>query len=117
MALRKVERLNELDLEKKEKVEIKESKKPLTPQAPIANEIEKKTNEAEQKQIKSQIKKAEENISALEVKIKECDDKLANADEYQKLMNDKTFFDNYEKLKKGLESEMEKWEELSEKLL
>jgi len=117
MALRKVERLNELDLEKKEKVEIKESKKPLTPQAPIANEIEKKTNEAEQKQIKSQIKKAEENISALEEKIKECDDKLANADEYQKLMNDKTFFDNYEKLKKGLESEMEKWEELSEKLL
>ena len=117
MALRKVERLNELDLEKKEKVEIKESKKPLTPQAPIANEIEKKTNEAEQKQIKSQIKKAEENISALEVKIKECDDKLANADEYQKLMNDKTFFDNYEKLKKGLETEMEKWEELSEKLL
>ena len=51
------------------------------------------------------------------MKIKECDDKLANADEYQKLMNDKTFFDNYEKLKKGLESEMEKWEELSEKLL
>lgn len=134
MALRKVERLNELDLEKKEKVEVKENKK-----APVAtngtsstnatsgnvasgnvasSEVEKrKANEAEQKLIKSQIKKVEETITTLEVKIKECDDKLANAAEYEKLMNDKAFFANYEKMKKDLEQEMEKWEDLSGKLV
>lgn len=111
MQLRKVERLNELDLEKKENKEIKEAKKP------VIAAVVTPSNEAEQKQIKSQIKKVEENISTLEVKIKECDDKLANAEEYNKLMNDTTFFANYEKLKKDLEAEMEKWEELSGKLL
>jgi ATP-binding cassette subfamily F protein 3 len=110
MAKRKVERLNELDLEKKENKEVKEAKKPAP--APVAD----KSNEAEQKQIRSQIKKAEEAISNLEAKIKECDDKLANPDEYTKLMNDKVFFGTYEKLKKDLETEMEKWEELSGKL-
>ncbi len=110
MQLRKVERLNELDLEKKENKELKEAKKPVQP-APAVS-----TNEAEQKQIRSQIKKAEEAIAGLEQKIKECDDKLGNADEYQKLMNDKVFFGNYEKLKKDLEAEMQKWEELSGKL-
>jgi ATP-binding cassette, subfamily F, member 3 len=112
MQKRKVERLNELDLEKKEIKEVKEIKKAAAP-APVVD----KTNEAEQKQIRSQIKKAEEAISNLEVKIKECDDKLANPDEYTKLMNDKVFFGNYEKLKKDLETEMEKWEELSGKLI
>jgi hypothetical protein len=32
-------------------------------------------------------------------------------------MADKTFFANYEKLKKELEAEMQKWEDLSEKLI
>lgn len=111
MQLRKVERLNELDLEKKElqaATVVKQAAKPVN------NNSEK---EAEQKQIRNQIKKAEENISSLETKIKDCDDKLANADEYQKLMNDKTFFASYEKMKADLEKEMEKWEELSSKLV
>jgi ATP-binding cassette subfamily F protein 3 len=111
MAKRKVERLNELDLEKKENKEVKEAKKAPAPQ-PAAD----KGNEAEQKHIRSQIKKAEEAISSLETKIRECDDRLANPEEYAKLMNDKVFFGNYEKLKKDLEAEMEKWEELSGKL-
>lgn len=111
MQLRKVERLNELDLEKKENKEIKEAKKP------VIAAVVTPSNEAEQKQIRSQIKKSEETISSLEEKIKACDDKLANAEEYNKLMNDTTFFASYEKLKKDLEAEMEKWEELSGKLL
>ncbi|MBL7931090.1 MAG: ATP-binding cassette domain-containing protein [Bacteroidia bacterium] len=115
MQLRKVERLNELDLEKKEAVASKQmadgSKQSAVKTANINTE-----KEAEQKQIRNQIKKTEENISNLEVKLKECNDKLANADEYQKLMNDKAFFANYEKMKADLEKEMEKWEELSGKL-
>lgn len=122
MQLRKVERLNELDLEKKEKKEEVVSK-----QAAAANKqqaetsqqtaTKQKADEAEQKQIRSQIKKAEENISDLEIKIKACDDKLSNAAEYEKLMNDKTFFDNYNRLKTDLDGEMQKWEELSSKLI
>jgi len=116
MQLRKVERLNELDLDKKENKEIKEANKKekskeTTPEKPLV------TNDAEQKQIRNQIKKSEELIVNLETKIKECDDQLANADEYVKLMADKTFFANYEKLKKELEAEMQKWEDLSEKLI
>jgi ATP-binding cassette subfamily F protein 3 len=110
MQLRKVERLNELDLEKSGAKEQKEIKKAVV--APVVD----KSNEAEQKAIKSQIKKVEENITTLEAKVKDCDDKLSDAAQYEKLMNDKTFFDNYNKLKSDLEKEMEKWEELSGKI-
>ncbi len=114
MQLRKVERLNELDLEKKEIAAVKEEKRDKT-QETAGNKTN--ANDAEQKQIKSQIKKAEENIANLELKIKECDDKLSDASQYDKLVNDKTFFDNYNQLKSNLEKEMEKWEELSGKLI
>ena len=110
MQLRKVERLNELDLEKKEVKEIKEVKKAVAPVAEPAND-------AEQKQIRSQIKKSEELIAGLELKIKDCDDKLGKSEEFEKLMNDKTFFENYNQLKNSLEKEMEKWEELSGRVI
>lgn len=109
MQKRRVERLNELDLEKR--VAAKQEPAPVK-----SNPVQDK-QEAEQKQIRNQIKKTEESISSLEQKIKTCDDQLADADKYEKLMNDSTFFTNYEKLKKDLEAEMEKWEDLSGKLL
>ncbi len=113
MQLRKVERLNELDLDKKAVKEDpkKENKKEVTPgKTPDPKE-------AEQKQLKSQIKKVEESIAELEEKIKACDLKLANAEEYNKLMNDKAFFAGYEQLKKELGIEMQKWEDLSARLM
>jgi ATP-binding cassette subfamily F protein 3 len=116
MQLRKVERLNELDLDKKEKKEDVAATKPAGAKQPVADS-QQKANEAEQKQIRSQIKKTEETISELEIKIKACDDKLSNAAEYDKLMSDKTFFDNYNRLKNNLETEMQKWEDLSGKLV
>lgn len=120
MELRKVERLNELDLEKKQVAESKQkaadSQQKAGDKKQDAGGSQQKTNEAEQKQIRNQIKKTEENISSLEAKIKECDEKLADANEYTKLMNDKNFFASYEKLKKDLENEMQKWEELSSKI-
>ncbi|MBA2612768.1 MAG: ABC-F family ATP-binding cassette domain-containing protein [Bacteroidetes bacterium] len=113
MQIRKVERLNQLDLDKTGRVqEVKEEKKPVV----VSNEVDK-TKEAEQKQIRSQIKKSEETIAALEVKIKDCDAKLSDASQYDKLVNDKAFFENYNQLKSNLEKEMEKWEELSGKLI
>ncbi|MDO8999371.1 MAG: ABC-F family ATP-binding cassette domain-containing protein [Bacteroidota bacterium] len=113
MQLRKVERLNELDLDKKVVKEEVKKEKISTATVVSASNI----NDAEQKQIKSQIKKVEENISNLEAKIKDCDTKLNDASQYDKLVNDKTFFENYNQLKSNLEKEMEKWEELSGKLL
>ena len=115
MQLRKVERLNELDLDKKEIKEIKEEKKDKTQSSAGVKTID--PNDAEQKQIRSQLKKVEENISNMESKIKACDIQLSDANQYDKLINDKTFFENYNQLKQNLEMEMSKWEELSSKLI
>lgn len=112
MQLRKVERLNELDLEKKE---IKEAK--IEKKADTSSQKEQSNKEAEQKLIRNQIKKVEENITLLESKIKTCDVKLADSEQYLKLANDNTFFAEYEKLKADLESEMQKWENLSAQLV
>lgn len=99
MQIRKVERLNQLDLDKTGR-EPEVTKQSAAGSQQKVDNSQQKANEAEQKQIRNAIKKSEENISNLETKIKDCDDKLANAAEYEKLMNDKTFFANYEKLKK-----------------
>lgn len=111
MQLRKVERLNELDLDKKE-VKAEAVVKPDP-----ASVVAEKEKEAEQKHIKSQIKKVEENIARLEKKLKDLDETLADAEEYKKLSGDKTFFINYDKLKNDLEKEMEKWEELCARIV
>ena len=118
MLLRKVERLNELDLEKKDNKEKKQevSTNKNTSLAISPNEQINK-HELEQKQIRNQIKKVEEIIENLELKIKDCDLKLSDASEYEKLVNNKSFFEEYNQFKITLEKEIEKWESLSEKLV
>ena len=118
MQLRKVERLNELDLEKKDN---KEKKQEVTSNKNTSHTIssneEINKHELEQKQIRNQIKKVEEIIENLELKIKDCDLKLSDASEYEKLVNNKSFFEEYNQFKITLEKEIEKWESLSEKLV
>ena len=118
MQLRKVERLNELDLEKKDNREKKQevTSNKNTSHAISSNE-EINKHELEQKQIRNQIKKVEEIIENLELKIKDCDLKLSDASEYEKLVNNKSFFEEYNQFKITLEKEIEKWESLSEKLV
>jgi ATP-binding cassette subfamily F protein 3 len=118
MQLRKVERLNELDLEKKDNKEKKQevTSNKNTSHAISSNEQINK-HELEQKQIRNQIKKVEEIIENLESKIKDCDLKLSDATEYEKLINNKSFFEEYNQFKITLEKEIEKWESLSEKLV
>jgi ATP-binding cassette subfamily F protein 3 len=118
MQLRKVERLNELDLEKKDNKEKKQevTSNKNTSHAISSNEQINK-HELEQKQIRNQIKKVEEIIENLESKIKDCDLKLSDASEYEKLINNKSFFEEYNQFKITLEKEIEKWESLSEKLV
>jgi ATP-binding cassette, subfamily F, member 3 len=123
MELRKVERLNQLDLDKSDSRETQ----PVSAGTTQANPDQKKqaaesksapgqNKEAEQKLIRNQIKKTEEIITDLETKISLMDQKLSDPAEYEKLSGDKTFFDNYTKLKSQLDIEMEKWEELNGKI-
>jgi len=110
MQLRKVERLNELDLDKTG------SKAPELKEA-VVKVAKPVVNDNEQKQIRSQIKKAEEAIELLEKEIAAYDAQLADPARYETLMNDKKFFDTYNKQKQQLEAEMARWEELSTKLI
>ncbi len=107
MQKRKVERLHELDLEKKDKKN--ESAKPQIKQ-------EQKVETINIKQLQNALKKTEENIAKLEQEIKEADQKLANPADYEKLLNDSAFFAKYNALKNDLEKELKNWEDLSEKL-
>lgn len=111
MQLRKVERLNELDLDKSgvKQAPPKAAEKKPEKAAPAQDDKVQKT-------VLSQLKKVEEKITAIENELKNMDHKLSDASEYEKLVHDKHFFDNYNRLKNELEVEMQKWEELSANL-
>ena len=105
MELRKVERLNELDLDKKQKTEVKAEAKAVKEQAPAGDQ--------EKKQLMNKLKKIEENIEKLEAQIKRAEEQLADQANYEKLMNDTVFFAEYSSLKQKLEHELSTWEETS----
>ncbi len=109
MQLRKVERLNELDLDKKKKVEV------VNPEVKVKKQ-ESSTNDFEKKQLQNKLKKVEETIEKLETEIKNADLQLSDASRYESLMNDKDFFSNYNQLKRRLEIELKSWEEVSNSL-
>lgn len=113
MEIRKVERLNELDLDKSgvKAVSVVEKKVAVVSNAPAIGATENDT-----KKIQSQLKKVEEQIERLESEIKTLDTNLADPNKYDELSKDPHFFNGYNKLKKDLEIEMAKWEELSAKL-
>ncbi|MES2566746.1 MAG: ABC-F family ATP-binding cassette domain-containing protein [Bacteroidota bacterium] len=113
MEIRKVQRLNELDLDKSgvKAVPIVEKK-----QAP-ASDFEAQEKKKQQAQVLLQIKKAEEQIELLESEIKELDNKLAVPSSYEELTKNPNFFNAYNKLKKDLEVEMQKWEDLNSRLV
>ena len=111
MQLRKVERLNELDLDKKTNKQ--EAFGSVQQKVVESKPVLDKTNDAEKKQLLNKLKKTEETIEKLELEIKLADEKLADQANYEKLMNDQVFFTNYSKLKLQLEAELTKWEEVS----
>lgn len=77
---------------------------------------EKKQSEKEQRILANQIAKSEKEIERLEKEIKEMDEKLMDPEQYKDVMNDPEIFKKYEELKKLLETEIKKWEELMEKI-
>lgn len=74
--------------------------------------LEKEEQEKRERQLRNQIQKCEKEIERLEAGIAEVDKKLENPETYNEVLNDKALFANYEKMKKDLEREMQKWEEL-----
>jgi ATP-binding cassette, subfamily F, member 3 len=104
----KVNQLN--DLNKVEKAPVKQIEKPKVEKAPTPDESK------EIKQIQRLIAKSEQEIERLEVAIKVIDDKLSDPDQFQKVVNDKEVFANYEKMKIQLDAEIQTWTELEQKI-
>ncbi len=111
MQLRKVERLNELDLDKSgpKQANVKTPEKKPEKTVPVQED-------KSQKQVLTQLKKVEEKITAIENEIKSMDQQLSDPTQYDKLVHDAHFFDSYNRMKSELELEMQKWEELSSNL-
>ncbi|MBI3500664.1 MAG: ABC-F family ATP-binding cassette domain-containing protein [Bacteroidetes bacterium] len=93
-----------------------EVKPKVQKEEPQEDNWEKKQKEKHQREAQAQISKQEKKIEKLEAEIKMIDEKLMHPDTYSEIVNDKNTFSNYEKLKKQLEAEMKKWEELQSKI-
>jgi ATP-binding cassette subfamily F protein 3 len=108
MELRKLERLAEL----KSTVTVKEEvKKPK----PVEN-TDNQEKEKQQKQLKNKITKLEQEIESLETKISDLDNKLSDPVFYAEAVKKNNFFNDYNQLKKDLETKMADWEACCEEL-
>jgi len=105
---RKMEDLKELEKDEKGK----EDKQVIITENKI-NYEKNKEFEREIRKIKNQIQKTESEIESLEKELEIIDQKLSDSKTSLELLNDKTFFDNYQSLKDNLQKALEKWEELS----
>lgn len=107
----KLESFKSLELKQKPVIETKKE--------PVASESyeQKKEQEKEQRKIKNAIDKSEKEIEQLENKLKLIDEELLDPEKYKKLIAEKDFYLKYDALKKQLETEYQKWEELQTKLV
>ncbi len=113
---RNVGSFRQIEQETKSQVSSLKSQVPREEEKAKEDNWEKKQNDKVLKDIQSQISRQEKKIERLETEIKAIDEKLANPDTYTEIVNNKDTFANYEKLKKELETEMKKWEELQGKI-
>jgi ATP-binding cassette subfamily F protein 3 len=70
------------------------------------------TRDKEARTLKSQLNTVEKKISELEKKIADFDALLNDSARYQEIVNDRKKFDEYELMKKELESKMSEWERI-----
>ncbi len=75
-----------------------------------------KDQEKETKKLKGELDKCEKRIAELEEEIKKKEIQLADPVQFQELSKTPNFYTQYEKLKAELTTEMQRWEDLSEKL-
>jgi ATP-binding cassette subfamily F protein 3 len=112
LAMRKIESFKELEQKTKQT-------KVAAAAAPVAenkvNHEEQKQKEKEVRTLQNQVSKSEQEIARLEMEIKKVDDKLLDPEQYNVVVSDKEMFSRYEAMKKQLEAEMMKWEDLQGK--
>ena len=108
---RKVENLKQLEIARKEDKgkEINQSENKL-------NREKKKQLEKDLRKINTQITKGEEKISQIETEMKKLDELLSNPKAYTSELNYFDLSKQYDQLKKDLETEMQLWEELHQKI-
>jgi ATP-binding cassette subfamily F protein 3 len=76
----------------------------------------RKENEKEIRKVKSQVIKSEAEIERLEAELKNREGMLGNPEKFQKQIQDGSLYKEYEDLKRSLEREMKRWEELNYEL-
>lgn len=102
-------------LAKKDEVKKPEPTKAAAKADAKTNE-DKKDKEKETKKLKADIDKCEKRIAELEGQIADLDQKLQDPKQFQELTQKPDFYKGYDDLKKQLDAEMTKWEQLSEAL-
>jgi ATP-binding cassette subfamily F protein 3 len=103
-----LEDMRALETDKKDAKANKEAK----PQPAATPKQQSPGNDKEIQRVKKAIGICEQNIEKLEKEIALIDEQLKIPDHYSKLTADPNFFVNYEGLKKQLDAEMKKWEDL-----
>ena len=98
---RDAENFRQFELEKKEEEKQKETRPQSTKDSKELYELRK------------ELRSVEGKINTLEEKIADADAKLKDPNEYEKYMNDQSFFTLYESNKKELEKYLERWEEIA----
>jgi len=110
---KKISSLKELESKKAHKAT--ESKPAVVSDNKLSRE-KKKEFEKEQRKLLNKITSTEHLIEKLEREIAELDKVLTDPEKYKEALNDQKIFDNYQKLKWQLKSEMDKWETLQKEL-
>ena len=100
--MREIEKKDQVKPQNNLKLETKETKT-------LSYEEQKK-----QKSLQNKLSKIESQINELEKAIQKDDENLAR--NYEKLMEDASFFSTYEKKKKDLEQLMEDWENVQNEI-
>jgi ATP-binding cassette subfamily F protein 3 len=108
---RKVENLKQLEMVRKE-----DKGKEMNLSENKLNREKKKQLEKDLRKINSQITKSEEKIGHLESEKKKLDELLSNPKSYTSELNYFDMSKQYDLLKKDLETEMQIWEDLHQKL-
>jgi ATP-binding cassette subfamily F protein 3 len=108
---RKLESLRQLEVKKdagRVKAELKqEAKQEQSNKKPTSQLSDK-----ELKQLQTQLRNCEVRVSELEVEIKSAEEKLADPELYSNQQESAMVLKKYEQLKKELDEQMLKWEEL-----
>ena len=94
------------NLREAEKKTQKSTKEPITVEEPVKLSYQQ---QKEVKSLKNKISNIEKQINKLEAELKLLDKKLAS--DYEKLLQDNSFFSDYEKKKENLQVLMQDWEE------